>query len=284
MSGADRASRNGEACLIAAEQVQRKLLALARKIDRLQDPSVAPNNPLPVDDFLSGMVKRENAPRIIFSPRRLKDKIWTESTTAYVYAGIEAAFERAGRLPGGNRSGHVRELRNLKTWIENQEKDPSRAVPKYFVQNTALLFSKGILEERRKDRIEVISDIGHFSPSRRSDLAQLKKWLDEDLADSRLRKKGRPTDYQKIVFAAEIAGLWNALTGQLVSKGPETNFARFLVACWKSGFVGMEVNSSFKRVIRHHIAEREEPYECGRCDGCRRSGKCERKRYFGILA
>ena len=269
--------------MIAAEQVQRKLIVLARKIDRNNDPSVRPNNPLPVDVFLSDMVKRKNAPRIKFRPRRLKGETWTESTTAYVYARIEAAFVKAGKLPGGNRSGQVRELQELKAWIEEQEKSPSRATPKYFTQKTTFLFTKGILEERRKDRIEVISNIEHCTPSRRADLAKLKEWVEQDLADSRLRRKGRPTDCQKIVFAAEIANLWNALTGRPITKGPETNFAQFVAAAWKSGFVGMDVNFSFKRVIRHHIGESKGPYKCGRCDGCRRSEKCERKRYFGIL-
>ena len=68
-----------------------------------------------------------------------------------------------------------------------------------------------------------------------------------------------------------------------ISRGPETNFAKFVVACWDSGFVGVDVNSNFKRTIRHHIEESDEDYSCGRCDGCRKSEKCERIRYFGIL-
>ncbi|MEQ9568158.1 MAG: hypothetical protein RLN85_20505, partial [Pseudomonadales bacterium] len=184
---------------------------------------------------------------------------------------------------GGQRSGHKGELRKLKTWVERQEKDPGRPVPLHFVQKTALLFSKGILKDRRRTRIQTISNIGYSVPCEQTDLAQLKKWIDEDLADSRLRSKGRPTDYQKIVFAAEMANLWNDLTGKPISKGPETNFAKFVVACWDSGFVGVDMNSNFKRTIRHHIEESDEDYSCGRCNGCRESEKCERIRYFGIL-
>ncbi len=260
MRKSDQFPVGGEACLIAAEQVQRKLMALARKIDRLRDPSVGPDNPLPVDAFLTEMVKRKHAPRVVFQPRRLKDRLWTESLIAYVYAGIEKAFVRAGMLPGSNRSGHARELRRLLTWVRNQERQPERRVPKFFAEKTALLFSKGILEERRRERIAVIHRIRLCSPSVKSDLAQLKKWIEEDLEDGRLRGKGRPADYQKIVFAVEIANLWNELTGKPITRGPETNFARFLVACWNSGFYGMNVNSSFKRTIRDHIAECQAPY------------------------
>lgn len=276
-------SADREACLITAEQVQRKLMALRRKINRLQDSSVGPNNPLPVDVFLRGMSATKNAPRIVFTPRRLGDHLWTESILAYVYAGIERAFFAAGRMPGGNRAGHVNELNKLRTWVERQEKRPTLRMPKFFTQKTALLFSMGILEERRRDRIEVISNIEHFSPTRTADLAQLKTWIDEDLEDCRLKKKGRPDDYQKIAFAAEIVNLWNILTERPISRGPETNFAQFVVACWKSGFLEVEVNSNFKRTIRDHIGEVEEPRACGRCDGCKKSERCERKRYAGIF-
>jgi hypothetical protein len=281
MSRSDLASSNGDACLAAANKVHAFLKALADEIDRSGDPSIGPGTPLPVDVFLSEMVKRRNAPRIIFEPKRLKDQVWTESVTAYVYGSIEAAFVAAGKLPGGNRSGHVQKLRDLRVWIEQQERNPSRPAPKFFTQKTTMLFSKGILEERRKDRIEVIGNIEHCTPTRRGDLAKLKKWVEQDLADSRLRRKGRPTGYQKIVFAAEIANLWNTLTGNPISKGPETNFAKFVVACWQSGFGDTNVNSDFKRTIRDHIAASNEP--CGQCENCKKSEKCERKRYYGIL-
>lgn len=283
MGRAGQEDVKADACLIAAEQVQRKLMALAHKIDRMNDSSVSPNNPLPVDVFLGDMGTRRNAPRIVFEPRRLRDKLWTESVTAYIYAGIERAFTKAGLIPGDNRSGYACKLRELRVWVEEQERNLERKVPRHFAQKTALLFSKGILEERRRDRIGIISDIGHQIPPRRTDLAQLKTWVDEDLDDDRLRKKGRPTDYQKIAFAVEIANLWNTLTGKPISKGPETNFAQFVVACWNSGFVEVDVNSNFKRTIRHHIEESKEPYQCGRCDSCKQREKCERKRYYGIL-
>jgi hypothetical protein len=71
---------------------------------------------LPVDDFLEAMIGRKNAPRIIFSPKRLSSELWTESVTAFVYAGIEQAFVAAGRVPGANASGYADELRELKVW------------------------------------------------------------------------------------------------------------------------------------------------------------------------
>lgn len=275
-----------EACLIAAEEVQRKLMSLRRKIERTGNPSVSPRNPLPVDIFLAEMATKVGAPLIIFEPRLLGSQIWTESVTAYVYAGIEQAFVTAGKLPGGNRSGHVRKLKELKAWVEKQEKDPSQKVPKGFVQETALLFSKGILKERRRERILTIQRIGYDMPVMLADLAQLKRWLEEDLADALLRQKGRPADYQKIVFAVEIANRWNVLTGRPMAKGPDTYFAQFLTECWRSGFVGFvgsDFNSNFKRTIRDHIEESKEPYECGRCEECLGGQKCERKRYYGTL-
>ncbi len=255
MKKSGRETADAEACLIAAEQVQRKLMAIRRKIVRLNDPSVRPNNPLPVDDFLDGMVRRKSAPRIVFKPTRLGGYIWTESVKAYVYAGIERAFVKAGRLPGGNRSGHAKKLAKLRSWAEQQEKAASRLVPKHFVSRTALLFADGILEDRRRVRIDVVSRIGHSEITDMADLAQLKIWIDEDLADSRLCRGGRSLEYQKITFAAEIANLWNSLTGEGITKKEDGNFVRFVTACWDSGFVGIDVNSSFKRTICDHFAE-----------------------------
>lgn len=243
----------GEDCLIAAEQIQRKLMAICRKVEQLQDPSVAPNNPLPVDVFLAEMVKRVNAPRIIFQPKRLNNLLWTENVTAYVYAGIETAFVKAGRIPGSKRAGHKVKLEKLKAWVEEQEADPHRTVHEFFVQETALLFAAGILEERRRDRIAVLVSIQSCAPTEMLDLTQLAEWIDEDLTDCRISTNGRSSDYQKIAFANEIANLWEKLTGRPSAKGPNSNFGQFVVACWKSGFVGVNVNSSFKRVLRHHI-------------------------------
>lgn len=243
---------NGEDCLIAAEQIQRKLMAICRKVERLQDPAVGPDNPLPVDDFLTAMKRRVNAPRIELEPKRLNNHLWTESVTAYVYAGIEKAFVKAGRLPGSNRAGHKAELEDLRAWVEEQEQAPSRKVPEFFVQKAALLFADGILGERRRDRIDVLMRINYCTPTGTSDLTQLKDWISEDLAHSKITKKGRSTDYQKIAFAVEISKLWFDLTGRPIAKGPQTNFARFVVACWESGFVGVDVNSSFKRILRDH--------------------------------
>lgn len=283
MGGSGKETAGRDSCLKAATRVQRRLMALGIEIDRLQDPKVYPADPLPVDIFLADMIKRKHAPRIVFTPKRLGDQLWTESIWAYVYAEIERAFVAAGRMPGGNRSGHVGELRTLRAWIEGQEECPSRGVPQFFTQKTTLLFSKGILEERRRDRIEVISNIEHHSPSEAPDLAQLKKWIDEDLEDTRLRKKGRSAAYQKIAFAAEIANLWNTLTGKPITKGPKTNFGQFVVACWYSGFVGEDVGADFRRAIRHHIDEVKDAQKCGRCEGCKKSEGCQHKTYFGIL-
>ena len=143
------------------------------------------------------------------------------------------------------------------------------------------MFKEGVLENRRKDRINVLIEIARDGPTCSCTLAQLKSWIDEDLSDNRLLKKGRPSEYPKIVFAVEMANLWFVLTGRSITKGPRTNFARFVVACWHSGFEGLDVNSDFRRAIRHHIAKSEEP--CGRFEGCSNSEPCRRKRYFGIL-
>lgn len=243
----------GKDCLTASEQIQRKLLPLCRKIEQLQDPSVSPNNPLPVDTFLANMDKRVNAPRIVLKPKRLKNHLWTESVLAYVYASIEKAFVSAGRLPGSNRAGHKAELKKLKSWVQRQATSPTGTIPKDFVHKNALLFAAGILDERRQERIAVLMNIQNSSRTRESDLDQLEEWIEHDLADNRINIKGRSQDYQKIAFAKEIAKLWKELTGRNPTKGPNTNFAKFLTACWKSGFVDSEVNSSFKRILRDHI-------------------------------
>jgi hypothetical protein len=248
-----RKDAEGEDCLIAAEQIQRKLMAIKRKVEREQDATVGPNNPLPVDVFLDAMVKRVNAPRIIFQPKRLNDLLWTESLPAYVYACIERAFVKAGLLPGGKRAGHKAELQKLKRWVQRQKKNPDRKVPNHFVENTVRLFAPGILKDRRSERLSLLWKIRERAPTKLTDLNQLDAWIDEDLSSSHLSSKGRSKNQQKIAFANEIAKLWQRLTGQPAAKGPNTNFGRFVVACWESGFVEMEVNSNFKRTLRDHV-------------------------------
>ena len=296
MKSLGQQSVSKDACLVAAEHLRLHLVGLVNKIAALvekkvengevnpsQFPLVRPDNPLPVDHFLAEMADRKNAPRLVSIPNQLGNAFWTNNLSVYIYSGIEQAFTKAGLLPGGNRSGHVAELRKLESWVAEQALDPSRAVPKYFVQRAAQLFSKGILEERRPERIDVLYNIAHGPISKPEDLAHLQKWIEEDLDDSRLRMKGRPPEYQRITFAIEIASLWNVLTGEPITRGPDTNFARFLRACWKSGFCDTDVEVNFKRVLRHHIGEADVPKACGGCEACKKSAKCERKIYFGIL-
>ncbi len=274
---------NSDGCFAAAERVREKLKALADKIDESGDPSSSPDTQLPVDVFLAGMNNRKNAPRVSFEPRKLSNQLWTQNLEICVYAGIERAFTKAGLMPGGNRAGHGETLRELQCWIETQTENPSLALPEHFVVRTNRIFVKGVLGERRQERIEVLMSIEHHSPTKLEDLEKLKNWIDEDLADSRLRKKGRSDDYHKITFAAEIANLWNTLTGEPVTKKPDGNFGQFVVACWKSGFEDFNVNSNFRRTIREHISEIENPDPCDRCENCRNSERCSRKRYFGRL-
>ncbi len=270
-----------DACKEASTRLFQRFTTLTNRVEEKNNGSLRPDELLPVDVFLDEMVRRVNAPKIVFTPTRLKNKVWTENFHAYVYAQIEQAFWKAGQLRGGNRSGYIEKLKELRSWVVEQEKDPSQNHNKFFVQKTAFLFKKGILEDRRQERIGVLIDIDRRASTYLHDLARLKSWIDDDLADCRLLKKGRPSQYQKIIFAAAMANLWFDLTGKPITKGPKTNFARFVVACWHSGFEGLDVNSDFRRAIRHHIAESEEP--CGRCDGCNGSEPCRRKRYFGIL-
>lgn len=77
--------------------------------------------PLPVDVFLVEMVNRVNAPRILFKPISLKNLLRTEELTAYVYWGIEKAFTEAGMVAGGNRLGHVGELKNLGSGLTSRK-------------------------------------------------------------------------------------------------------------------------------------------------------------------
>ena len=253
------------------------------EVNPSQFPLARPDNPLPVDHFLAEMADRKNAPRLVSIPNQLGNAFWTNNLSVYIYSGIEQAFTKAGLLPGGNRSGHVAELRKLEAWVAEQGMDPSRAVPTYFVQRAAQLFSKGIIEERRPERIDVFCNIARGPTSKPEDLAHLQKWIEEDLDDSRLRIKDRPSEYQRTTLAIWIASLWNVLTGEPITRGPDTNFVRFLRACRKSWFCDTDVEVNFKRVLRHHIGEADVPKACGGCEACKKSAKCERKIYFGIL-
>lgn len=272
---------SAEDCLIAAEQVQRKLMALCRKIEETEDPNAMPRNPLPVDLFLDGMVKTALSPRIVFEPPDHLRPLYTKSSKAYVYARIEAAFVKAGRVSGGSRVGYVKELQQLKAWVRRQAKQPNRPIPMYFTQRTARLICEGFWKDDHRERLSVVMRLGTDLPSCTDDLVQLEQWIEDDLADKRLKKKGRPPDYQKVIFAVEMANLWGQLTGQRISTNPDTCFERFLVACWQSGLAEMNANSSFKRVLLHRIEERTEP--CGRCKKCSENMECDQIRYFGRL-
>lgn len=237
----------------------------------------------PVDVFLEELSKNENAPNIVFEPLQLSDHIWTKSLTAFLYAGIEQAFTSAARMPGDNLPGHVKELRKLKTWAIKHLSNPDLAIPKDFATTTALLFAEGILDERRPQRVELLQRIRNKNPTLETDLHQLIAWIETDLADKRLKRSGRPREYQRIIFAAEIANLWNRLTGKKVTRGPKAFFAQFLAACWESGFPNEQERVSFKRIIRHNIVEDPHPKPCGKCECCKSSGSCDRLRYFGAL-
>lgn len=246
----------GDSCLIAAEEIQRKRLVLRQRINLHKDAGIKPRNPLPIDNFLSEMVTRVNAPRVVHQPKRKGDHLWTESVSDYVYSGIERAFVKAGMLPGNNRAGYKSQLKKLKTWAVSQEQNPRRALPRSFVQTNAKLFAKGVLRERRLERIGVLYEIERSSPTDLTALARLKEWIEEDLGDERLKVVGRSANYQKITFAKELVEVWEELTGQSASFGLHSNFARFVIESWKSGFVGLDVNTSFKRVFENHASWR----------------------------
>jgi len=166
-------------CLAASHRLHKALKRLVCEIEASGDSSIAPSQPLPVDKFLAGMVKRRNAPRVVYKPRRLKDKIWTESTTAYLYHGIEGAFVRAGRIPGENHPGYANELRDLRTWVQDQINDPARPLPEHFVAKTARYFAVGFLGERRSQRIPILHSIARNHPLDDGHLQILRNWLDQ---------------------------------------------------------------------------------------------------------
>ena len=77
-------------------------------------------------------------------------------------------------MPGGNRAGHKETLRELRCWVEAREEKPSLPVPVHFAGRTNRIFVKGILGERRQERIGVLMDIEHRMPTRIEDLEALK--------------------------------------------------------------------------------------------------------------
>lgn len=53
-----------------------------------------------------------------------------------------------------------------------------------------------------------------------------------------------------VYVAIELARSWKQLTGRPPSKGPDTRFARFVVACWKSGLIGEHLDTNFERTLK----------------------------------
>lgn len=270
-------------CLRAAARMHQKLSELSVRIELEDDPGIEPDPPLAVDVFLAAMPKRKNAPKVVHCPKQLGRQKATENIACYVYARIEQAFVSAGNLPGKDRLGQKAKLEDLRAWIDAQLLNPERLIDPYFIQRTTNLFRKGLMEDRRSHRIGTLVEIDSTSPTSRAALLQLKFWVESDLNDDFLLRKGRPTKYQKIMFAAEIANLWNALTGKKIAKGPQTNFAKFVRACWDSGFEERSVDPSFKRILRDHIAEDTDADPCGKCEACKKSEPCKRTRYYGTL-
>lgn len=252
-------------------------------VELSENTETVPINALAVDIFLDEMISSRYAPEFVFDPPMLGDHLWTKSVTTYIYTGIENAFTRAARMPGGNRPGYLRELKQLKALVEAQKAEPTRQLPDHFATTTALFFANGILDERRSQRIQLLKRLERDSPPSNADLIQLSEWVEDDLTDARLTIKGRPAVYQRIIFASEIANLWNTLTNEPISRSPGSFFARFVVSCWESGFPDATVKPKFDSVIRKHIIEDPNPKACGRCECCKKSEKCERKRYLGTL-
>lgn len=276
-------SNRANACQHAAYRIWERFEMHCICVELSENTASPLDEQLPVDVLLDELSNNKNAPNIVFEPLQLSDHIWTKSLTAYVYAGIEQAFTSAARMPGDNLPGHVKKLRGLKAWAIKQLSNPDQAIPKDFATTTALLFAKGILDERRPQRVALLQRIRDKDPTLEADLSQLIAWIETDLADKRLESSGRPSEYQRIIFAAEIANLWNRLTGEKITRGPKTFFAQFLLACWESGFLNEQERVSFKRIIRHNIAEDPHPKPCGKCECCKSSKSCDRLRYFGTL-
>lgn len=128
-----------DACEEASTRLFQRFTTLIKRVEEKNNGSLRPDELLPVDVFLDEMVTRVNAPQIVFTPTRLKNKIWTENFHAYVYAQIEQAFWNAGQLRGGNRSGYIEKLKELRSWVVEQEKDPSLSVVRVFRRTEAVL-------------------------------------------------------------------------------------------------------------------------------------------------
>ncbi len=271
MPEASKSAAAADACLEAAHRMHHRLQDLILRVELEHDPSVGPAQPLPVDVFLAEMPNRKNAPQVIYRPKRLGSQQWTENLTCFVYGRIEQAFVSAGNLPGKDRAGQKANLEALKAWIDAQLLNPDRPVEPHFVQRISYLFRKGLMEDRRSHRIGTLLEIAETGPTSTTALSRLRSWVESDLKEEALLQRGRPVKYQKIMFAVEIANLWNTLTGKKIARGPNTNFARFVRACWVSGFEGRSVDSNFKRILREHIAEQDN------------TEACERTRYFGRL-
>ena len=286
MTKLDKTDVFSEYCLIAAEQIQIKLMAISRKIRKTKDLQARPSNPLLIDVLIDELKLEIRSPLSEFTPMQKKEVAWSRNSTAYLYAGIEHAFVKSGRLPGGNRSGYVKKLRKLRSWALKQIAKPDRPVPLGFVVRTNLLFACGILDERRNERALVILRLASEERSSESDLRQLLTWIDADLCDPRIFKKGRSPDSQKIVFAVEIANLWHEMTGKVIAKAPNSRFVRFVSACWSSGFsefTGLDVNANFVRIISSHVFEMAGPFKCGKCASCEKLEICDRKcHYVGL--
>lgn len=242
---------NAKDCLEAAEYIREEMIDLGNRIETMNNSKAQPEYPFPIDIFLAEMQSNKRSPDVIFIPKQLADELWTASLPMAVYANIESAFTRAGMVAGGNRAGLKKALMDLRTRVAEKIDDPmEKLVSRGFVTKTNLIFKGGVLRERRTERISLLQRIGKNDAPHGGDLELLLSWLDDDIQEIEELGTGRSPYIQKEIFVAELARSWTQLTGRSPSKGPETCFGRFVVACWESGLIGENLDTNFERVLR----------------------------------
>ena len=108
-----------------------------------------------------------------------------------------------------------------------------------------LTFREGILSDRRRERSGYLIPLPLGTTPESGQVRFLIGLLENDIAELSTLGRGRPADFQKMLFVREIAKLWKLFTGRRPSTKPMGRFDRFLKAAWRSGFEGPELSNEY---------------------------------------
>lgn len=233
----------------AAELLRRRAWELKKTILESGHVDATLADCLAIDEAIRVLSARTRAPRLVFTPTMKGSDPATANLHVNVYLGLESAFTAAALVVGGNLAGQLEALRKVKSRLERASAAIDDLGPAKLPQHLNMLFRGNPLPNRRPERALPAMELATSLADAYKRLNMMVGLLASDLKELE-GQTGRPPDLQKETFSREVGRLWTKLTGKPPSYKPDSLFANFLQAAWKSGLPSSRRNDSFERVMR----------------------------------